>query len=230
MSAPINGCNFDFGNEPGKYTLIYADPPWQYRDKAKDGERGVDFKYSTMNLQDIKRLPVWDLAAESCLLAMWHVGPMPREALDVMEAWGFRLFNMKGFTWHKIHAKSGKDCMGMGNLTRSNTEDCLFAIKGRLPERMMANILQHVSAEEHVTAARGEHSAKPAIFADKLVQLLGNVPRIELFARTAKEGWHHWGDQCKCDVEFVPASFKVLNMPDPNYDPDLDGPWNVDDI
>lgn len=56
-----------------KHTLIYADPPWTYRDTAKSGERGAGFKYSTMTVADICRLPVWDLAADSCLLAMWWV-------------------------------------------------------------------------------------------------------------------------------------------------------------
>jgi len=218
---PKNGCNFKF-EQPGKYTLIYADPAWQYRDSANDGNRGAEHKYPVMNLQDICRLPVWELAADNCLLAMWWVGPMPEEALAVVKAWGFRLMNMKGFTWHKIHEKSGKDAMGMGHLTRSNSEDMLFAVKGKLPERVMANILQHVSHEDHITAPRGEHSAKPHIFADKLVQLLGNVPRIELFARTPKPGWHHWGNQCECDVELIPPQVRVINMPDPNYDPDLD--------
>lgn len=78
-----------------KYTLIYADPPWTYRDKAKDGERGAGHKYQTMNVLDICRLPVWELAAENCLLAMWWVPTQPLEALRVVEAWGFRLMTMK---------------------------------------------------------------------------------------------------------------------------------------
>ncbi|HGU1050788.1 TPA: MT-A70 family methyltransferase, partial [Escherichia coli] len=82
-----------------KYQLIYADPPWQYRDKANDGNRGAGHKYDVMNVQDICRLPVWDLAdPESCLLAMWWVPTQPAEALKVIEAWGFRLMTMKGFT------------------------------------------------------------------------------------------------------------------------------------
>lgn len=78
-----------------KYTLIYADPPWTYRDKANDGKRGAGHKYQTMTLLDICRLPVWELAAENCLLAMWWVPTMPLEALKVVEAWGFRLMTMK---------------------------------------------------------------------------------------------------------------------------------------
>lgn len=117
-----------------KYTLIYADPPWTYRDKAKDGERGAGHKYQTMTVLDICRLPVWELAAENCLLAMWWVPTQPLEALRVVEAWGFRLMTMKGFTWNKCGSRqTDKLVMGMGHMTRANSEDCLFAVKGNLP-------------------------------------------------------------------------------------------------
>lgn len=186
-----------------KYTLIYADPPWSYKDQAKDGKRGASFKYPTMKVEDICRLPVWQLAnPESCLLAMWWVPTMVEEALAVMKAWGFRLMTMKGFTWHKVcKNQRDKSAMGMGHMTRANSEDVLFAVRGRLPARVDASIIQHI------TAPRMEHSAKPPVIRDKLVQLLGDVPRIELFARGEdKAGWHTWGNQCDTNnVEFSPA-------------------------
>lgn len=84
------------------FNLIYADPPWEYKDKCKDGNRGAGFKYPTMKAEDIARIPVWQLAnPESCLLAMWWVPTQPEEALLVVKAWGFRLMTMKGFTWNK---------------------------------------------------------------------------------------------------------------------------------
>lgn len=186
-----------------KFTLIYADPPWQYRDKANDGERGASHKYPVMSLQDLCRLPVWDLAADNCLLAMWWVGPMPLEAIKLVEAWGFRLMTMKGFTWHKTNKNSGGSAMGMGHLTRGNTEDMLFAVKGKLPPRLNAGIIQHVSAP------RGLHSEKPEVFRKLLVDLLGDVPRIELFCRDKKDGWDTWGNECACDVEVQPAKFVI---------------------
>lgn len=181
---------------PKKYKLIYADPPWTYRDKAADGERGASFKYPTMSILDICRLPVWDLADESCLLAMWWVPTMPAEALKVVDAWGFRLMTMKGFTWHKTNRRKGNSAIGMGHMTRANSEDCLFAVRGRLPERFNAAICQHQ------TFHRAEHSAKPPEFRDLLVSLLGDVPRIELFARQQADGWHSWGNEVGCNIEF----------------------------
>lgn len=152
MEARIGWCSMT-----GKYTLIYADPPWTYRDKAADGERGAGFKYPVMNVLDICRLPVWDLAAEDCLLAMWWVPTQPVEALKVVESWGFKLMTMKGFTWHKTNKHKGNSAIGMGHMTRANSEDCLFAVRGKLPARMDASICQHV------TAPRLENSRKPDV-------------------------------------------------------------------
>ncbi len=182
-----------------KYTLIYADPPWTYRDKANDGERGAGHKYQTMTIPDICRLPVWDLAADNCLLAMWWVPTQPMEALKVMDAWGFRLMTMKGFTWHKTNKHKGNSAIGMGHMTRANSEDCLFAVRGKLPERLNASICQHV------TAPRMGHSAKPPEFRDLLVRLLGDVPRCELFSRDSVQGWDMWGNQCDRAFDLLPG-------------------------
>lgn len=190
----------------GKYTLIYADPPWAYRDKAADGDRGAGFKYPVMGVQNICRLPVWDLAADNCLLAMWWVPTQPIEALQVVEAWGFRLMTMKGFTWNKCGSRQhDKLLLGMGHMTRANSEDCLFAVKGKLPERMDAGIVQSF------TAPRLAHSQKPDCVREKLVQLLGDVPRIELFARQSSHGFDVWGNQCSSPaVNLLPGMAEFI--------------------
>ncbi|NDL65910.1 MT-A70 family methyltransferase [Acerihabitans arboris] len=183
-----------------KYKLILADPPWTYRDKAADGNRGVAYKYPTMTIQDLCRLPVWDIAdPAACLLAMWWVPSMPTEALKVMDAWGFRLMTMKGLTWHKTNKHKGNSAIGMGHLTRANSEDCLFAVRGRLPKRMDASICQHF------TASRMDHSAKPPIARQMLERLLGDVARVELFARDRAEGWASWGNECDNSIELWPG-------------------------
>ena len=172
----------------GNYQLIYADPPWQYRDQCHSGQRGAGYKYDLMSLDTLKALPVADIAAPDCLLAMWWVPPMPLEALAVVEAWGFRLVTMKGFTWHKL-TKHGKDHFGMGNWTRANSEDCLFAVRGK-PRRVSAGVRQMI------TARRPErHSEKPAEARHRLERLMGDVPRVELFARCTVAGWASWGDE-----------------------------------
>lgn len=175
-----------------KFNLIYADPPWTYRDKCHSGERGAGYKYPTMSVDELCNLPVKDIAADDCLLAMWWVAPMPSEAFDVLNSWGFRLKTMKGFTWHK-RTKNGKSHFGMGNWTRANTEDCLFAVRGK-PKRVSADVRQFIDAPIR------EHSRKPDEARDRLVQLMGDVPRIELFARQKFEGWEAWGNQIESTV------------------------------
>lgn len=185
------------------YPLIYADPPWTYRDSADDGARGACHKYATMTVEDICHLPVWNIAAPDCLLAMWWVPTMPEEALMVMRMWGFRLATMKGFTWHKT-TKTRREKMGMGHYTRANTEDCLFAVRGRWAGRRIdAGVRQFISAPIR------EHSRKPDEAADRLVQLVGDVPRIDLFARATRPGWDVWGNEAPGSIAMPGA----ISMP-----------------
>ena len=180
-----------------KYQIIYADPPWQYRDKRTGGSfvSGASQKYNVESIEDLCALPVNDIAADNCLLAMWHVPPMPQEALDLVKAWGFTLKTMKGFTWHKL-TKNGLSHFGMGHYTRANTEDCLFAIKGR------PNIASH-SVRQFIEERIGRHSEKPDEARKRLVQLCGDVPRVELFAREKFNGWDSWGNEVESDIRLV---------------------------
>lgn len=84
------------------YSLIYADPPWEYGNTISNG--AAENHYGTMKLIDIKRLPVWELAAENSVLAMWFTGTHTREAIELAEAWGFKVRTMKGFTWVKLNS------------------------------------------------------------------------------------------------------------------------------
>lgn len=84
-----------------KYSLLYVDPPWSYGNTISNGAAADH--YSTMKLIDIKRLPVWELAAENSVLAMWYTGTHNQEAIELAEAWGFTVRTMKGFTWVKLN-------------------------------------------------------------------------------------------------------------------------------
>jgi N6-adenosine-specific RNA methylase IME4 len=176
-----------------KYNLIYADPPWEYRDKANAGQRGACHKYPVMSLADIMALDVPSIAAADCLLAMWWVSPQPREALAVVDAWGFELKQMCGFTWHKLSKTGRVDHFGSGHYTRSNTENVLFAVRGKF-RRASASI------RGMVTAPIARHSEKPTEVRERLEMLVGDVPRIELFARKVPPGWDVWGNEVDSSV------------------------------
>jgi len=148
----------------GYHQILYADPPWIYRDQCHAGKRGAVYKYPVMDAAALAALrPMIDqLAAPDCLLAMWWVPPQPAEALQLVAAWGFKLKTFKGFTWHKL-TKNGRDHFGMGSLTRANTEDCLFAVRGK-PKRQSAAVPQliHAPVREHSRSNASHLPADPA--------------------------------------------------------------------
>lgn len=179
----------DIFNTDKKYNIIYADPPWKYQDKGCNGN--VASHYSTMKAQEICDLPINELAADNCILFMWTTYPMLKEALKVIEAWGFT-YKSIGFQWVKQN-RSGKGFFfGLGRWTRGNTEPCLIAVKGK-PKRMSAKVGQLVFSPLR------KHSQKPDEVRDRIVELMGNMPRIELFARQAAEGWDCWGNEAPDD-------------------------------
>lgn len=170
-----------------KYNIIYADPPWSYKDKAQAGKRGACFKYSVMNLQDISNLPIKQLAEEHCVLFLWVTMPMLKEGLQLIEKWGFT-YKTNAFTWVKTNKKSNTLFWGMGNWTRANAELCLIATKGK-PKRIAANI------HSVVMTPIEQHSKKPDEVRERIVKLCGDCHRIELFARKQVDGWDCWGNE-----------------------------------
>ena len=168
-----------------KYAIIYADPPWSYRNKGT--RAAADKHYATMSIEDIKALPVADIAADDCALFLWATFPMLREALETIEAWGFE-YKTLAFCWVKRNKKSSGWFWGLGNWTRSNPEICLLAVKGR-PQRVSASV------HSLIEAPVGKHSAKPEESRERIVELVGDVLRIELFARERVPGWDVWGDE-----------------------------------
>lgn len=180
-----------------KYQIIYADPPWSYRDKALAGNRGAGCKYDVMTTEDIAKLPVGGgLAEKDCVLFMWVTMPKLNECFELIKAWGFE-YKTVAFTWIKLNKKSGTPFMGMGRWTRANAEVCLLATKGK-PTRISAGV------HSIVMTPIEEHSKKPQEVRNRIVQLMGDLPRIELFAREKTEGWDVWGNEIKSDIQFNP--------------------------
>lgn len=178
----------------GRFNIIYADPPWQYRNRTIRG--GAEHHYSTMSLEEIKALRIQDLAAPDCAVFMWATWPMLPDALAVFQAWGARYLTC-AFDWVKL-TKGGKPATGLGHWTRGNSEVVLLATFGR-PKRVDAGVSQIITAHppepETVFSPRGGHSAKPPEVRERIVRLMGDVPRIELFARERAPGWHSWGNE-----------------------------------
>lgn len=177
---------------PAKFNVIYADPPWKYRDKANAGKRGAEFKYPCLSLPELIDFQVngrcvYDIAAEDSACFLWTTGPMMPDALKLLASWGFAYKNVS-FNWVKT-TKTGKEWhWGMGYYTRSNPEYVLLGIRGRMADKRVSKSVHSV-----VKAPIGKHSAKPALVRDRIVELFGDIPRIELFARERVKGWSAHG-------------------------------------
>jgi N6-adenosine-specific RNA methylase IME4 len=167
------------------YTVIYADPAWSYDDTCDAGERGAAHKYDVMDVNDIASLSVSTIAADDAALFMWMTMPKMEEAWHVVKAWGFT-FKTVAFTWLKTTNKGLH--WGMGRWTRANPELCWLATRGR-PKRVDAGV------HSVITAPVTRHSEKPNEARERIVTLMGDVPRIELFARKRYRGWDAWGNQ-----------------------------------
>jgi N6-adenosine-specific RNA methylase IME4 len=174
-----------------KYEVIYSDPPWSYRQQGKTARGIAANHYDTMTVEDICNLPVREIATDNAICFMWATFPNISEALRVMDAWGFE-YKTAAFVWVKKNTKTPSNFWGMGAYTRANAEVCLLGVsKGTKAKQQVINNGVH----QIIEAPIARHSKKPDIVRDKIVQLLGDRPRIELFARQITPGWDVWGNE-----------------------------------
>ena len=183
------------------YQIIYADPPWSYNKrkatKTKFGG-GAMGHYDTMTIEDIKALPIEDLASDNAVLFMWATFPKLQEGLDVIKAWGFE-YKTLAFSWHKQN-RDGSLFFGVGSYAKSNCEVCLMGTRGRVgikpdpryPDKL---VVQSHCVSSAINSERERHSKKPIELRDRIVELFGDVSRIELFARERVNGWDAWGNE-----------------------------------
>jgi N6-adenosine-specific RNA methylase IME4 len=179
------------GNAPlptgRRYPIIYADPPWRYENPpVGDSNRSIENHYPTMDLGEICALPVRDLAADDALLYLWATAPKLPECLKVIEAWGFE---------YRTHIVWVKDKIGTGYHARNQHELLLIAKRGEMPPPRPGEQPSSV-----IEAPRGEHSEKPAIFAETIERLYPEVGKIELFCRAPRDGWAAWGNQAQSEA------------------------------
>ena len=183
----------DIYNTNKKYNIIYADPPWTYKDKRNDYKMsgGAINHYSTMSIKDIADMgdTIKKISADDCLLFMWVTFPTLLDALKVIADWGFQ-YKTLGFSWVKTNKNNGKPFFGIGFYTKSNCEVCLLAIKGKPSNLIVSNAVSSCIISE-----RREHSRKPDEARERITQLVGQVPKIELFARQTVDNWDCWGNE-----------------------------------
>lgn len=206
------------GFEQNGYAMILCDPPWSwvnYAGKGSAPHRTEDAPYSVMTLDELKELPVGQLAKKDCVLIMWIIGSHLKQAIQLGESWGFE-FKSDCLTWVKIgkHDPSVRP-ITMGKWTRKQVEMALIFSKGK-PKRIGKGVRQLIEADEIIYEPRREHSRKPDCQYER-IEALVEGPFIELFARHHRDGWASWGNET---VKFDPVSFDRLGLGDDDtFDP-----------
>lgn len=177
--------------EGKKYNVIYADPAWRFsqginmrkdiREKFGTNEE-LSIQYPTMSDKEIIELNVADYADDNCVLFVWTTDAHLEVAIKAINNWGFK-YKTVAFTWNK---KRGF----MGKWTVKQCEICLLATKGTA-HKLLKSFKEKSYLEENKT----EHSKKPNEFRKRIERMFGDVPKLEMFARTRAEGWDVWGNE-----------------------------------
>ena len=172
-----------------KYQIIYADPPWSYRNKRTGGsmKSGAAAKYAILTTEQICQLPVKEIAGRNSVLFLWATVPLLPEAFEVMNAWGYKYKTM--LTWRKIMS------LGMGFWFRGQLEHLLLGVKGKVKAF-------RIQKPNFIQCKVGRHSEKPEEFR-QLIEMTKLQPRLELFARQKTPGWDVWGNEVESDIELT---------------------------
>lgn len=180
----------DLIKEGKKFPVLYVDPPWSFVTFSKNNKgmlKSPDRHYSTMSLEDLKKIPVSEVLTKDAVVFMWVYNPMIPHALELLKAWGLE-FKTLGFTWRKI-TKHGKDHFGLGYYTRQSVELCIIATRGNPGRPKSRSVRQIVHSQVR------EHSRKPDEMYN-FIEELYDGPYLELFARAGyRKDWTKLGDQ-----------------------------------
>lgn len=168
------------------YQIIYADPPWRY-DFSKSDSREIENQYPTMSVEDICMLDI--PRAENSVLYLWATAPKLREALKVMDAWGYE---------YKSQAVWDKEIVGMGYWFRGQHEILLVGTRGKFSPPPQSTRVSSVIKER-----RTKHSKKPQKVKDLICLWFPEMSKVELFAREKTEGWDVWGNEVESDIDLL---------------------------
>lgn len=168
-----------------KYKTLLIDPPWNEQGGGKI-KRGADRHYDLMKTEDIIKLlqeELKDKVEENAHLYLWVTNNHFKDGFKIIEALGFQYKTC--ITWMK-------DRFGLGQYFRGITEHCLFAVKGVLPYKEVNG--KRAQGVTGFIADRKGHSEKPVKMYE-MIELVSYEPRLELFARTKRQGWDVWGNE-----------------------------------
>lgn len=178
---------------------IEIDCPWQYKDRGFNGyetvpSHRIHCKYDTMSTEDILKMSgeIRRISNEECRLWFWTTKDFLEESFQIIREFGFEFRQI--LTWVKTN-KKGQPSYGMGYYFRNTTEFLLYATnkKGLRP-------LQATTASNVLFAPREGHSRKPDVFY-QFIKDNSEEPRVSLFQRTKRDGFHVWGNEINDGLE-----------------------------
>lgn len=170
---------------PMSYDVLSIDPPWRFRTWSETNQaKSASRHYDLMMIEDIKALPVGQLAQGDCLLLLWATAPMLPQAFDCMKAWGFTY--KSNMVWRKV-TESGKSRMGTGYWARSMHEQVLIGSLGK-PRKFSAfpSIFDGVARE---------HSRKPEQYYRLVEKHTSGLRRADVFSRESRPDWAAFGSE-----------------------------------
>lgn len=166
-----------------KYKTIMLDPPWDINQK---GKLGAINHYNLMTLDQIRNLPIPELAADDAHLWLWVPNGLVPEAIQLIKDWGFTYRN--SFYWIKPR-------LGLGVYLRNASETVLFATRGKAPVLFKGQ-------PNWLFAPLQDHSHKPEEMYE-VIERVSPGPYLELFARRHRHGWDSWGNEIDSDI-YIP--------------------------
>jgi N6-adenosine-specific RNA methylase IME4 len=162
----------------GEFDVIYADPPWRY-EFTNTENRAIENQYPTMDLEEIKNIKI--PSSENSILFLWATAPKLKEALEVMESWGYK---------YKTNAIWDKEIIGMGYYFRVQHEILLIGTKGKIETPIPENRISSIIKEK-----RTNHSSKPKKVYEIIEKMYPNSKYLELFSRNKRDKWTNWGNE-----------------------------------
>ena len=185
-----------------KYQIIYSDPAWSYYNDSSAKPDCTTVKgmrrppYPVMGSDKIANLPINNISDENCILFIWTTDYHLEKCFKVINKWGFA-YKTIAFTWQKLNKQNKPVCFMGAYTMKSGIELCLLATKGKDAHKL---VKKH-NIRGLIQSQRLEHSKKPDEIRDRIVELCGDIPRIELFARQKTEGWDIWGNEVENSIE-----------------------------
>lgn len=183
-----------------KYSIVYADPPWKTKTfkQKKDGWLSRNLEYSTMSFEEICSLSVSKITHDDAVLFLWSIESEIPRISELMKVWGFT-FKGVAFAWHKKAKNTLGQNSTFGSYTRRSLEFCFLGVKGKY-------LVKSRAVEQFISEPKRRHSQKPDEIRERITKLVGNLPRIELFARQKIDGWDAWGNEVENDIDLTKYS------------------------